>query len=305
MMTNLNEREQVIGLTRQWSQERFEDGRPRVPDKYLETLRGMTLEEVWLPLYIKGYHFQFEGDLKRLHPAQKMVGRAVTCTFVPARPDLCETVKEYGTGRGWNGTCNQWVIDSLTKGDVVVADMYDKVYNGTFIGGNLTTAIKARTKNGGAVIWGGIRDVEQMREIEDIQVCYRGIDPTPIRECVMTGFNGPTRIGKAVCMPGDVVFATESGVLFIPSHMVETVINEANKSHAKDIFGFEMLKKKIYTTAQVDSTIWSMDMLENMEKFLEEDERGEKYRSLDWNLEKLAANGDPAAEKEIMKRCLE
>ena len=50
MMTNLNVREQVIGLTKEWDQERFEDGRPRVPDKYLEILRGMTLEEVWLPL---------------------------------------------------------------------------------------------------------------------------------------------------------------------------------------------------------------------------------------------------------------
>ena len=176
MMTNLNVREQVIGLTKEWDQERFEDGRPRVPDEYLEILRGMTLEEVWLPLYIKGYRFQFEGSLNRLHPAVKMVGRAVTCTFVPARPDLCNAVIEYGEGRGWKGTCNQWVIDSLTQGDVVVADMYDKIYNGTFIGGNLTTAIKARTKNGGAVIWGGIRDVEQMRKIEDIEVCYRGVD---------------------------------------------------------------------------------------------------------------------------------
>ena len=96
MMTNLNVREQVIGLTKEWDQERFEDGRPRVPDEYLEILRGMTLEEVWLPLYIKGYRFQFEGSLNRLHPAVKMVGRAVTCTFVPARPDLCKAVKEYG-----------------------------------------------------------------------------------------------------------------------------------------------------------------------------------------------------------------
>lgn len=46
-------------------------------------------------------------------------------------------------------------------------------------------------------------------------------------------------------------------------------------------------------------------MLAEMEKFLEEDERGEKYRSLDWNLEKLAADGDPDAETEILKRCLE
>ena len=57
----------------------------------------------------------------------------------------------------------QWVIDSLVERDVVVCDMYDKIYKGTFLGGNLTTALHNRTKTGGAVIWGGIRDVEQMK----------------------------------------------------------------------------------------------------------------------------------------------
>lgn len=45
--------------------------------------------------------------------------------------------------------------------------MYDKIYKGTFLGGNLTTALQKRTKNGGAVIWGGIRDVEQMKKVPE------------------------------------------------------------------------------------------------------------------------------------------
>ncbi len=305
MELNLNRREQILEITSQWQGERFEDGRPKVPDYLLEMLRKMTLEEVWLPLYVQGYQFQFEGDLKRLHEKDKMVGRAVTCTFVPTRPDLLQVVKDYGKRMGWTGNCNQWVVDSLETSDVIVADMYDKIYNGTFVGGNLTTAIKSRTINGGAIIWGGIRDIEQMKKIDGVQVCYRGVDPTPIRECVMTGFNGVTRIGKAVCLPGDVVFSTESGVLFIPSHMVELVINEAKKSHAKDLFGFEMLRQGVYTTAQIDSTIWSLEMLENMEKFLNQNQQRAEYHKLDWSLEKSAAQGEPEAVKEIMKRCLE
>ncbi|KAI4444406.1 RraA family protein [Schaedlerella arabinosiphila] len=305
MELSLNRREEIQELTSQWRGERFEDGRPKVSDQLLEKIRKMTLEEVWLPLYVMGYQFQFEGELKRLHAKEKMVGRAVTCTFVPTRPDLFQATKAYGSKRGWTGTCNQWVVDSLTESDVVVADMYDKIYNGTFVGGNLTTAIKSRTGNGGAVIWGGVRDIEQMKKIEGIQVCYRGVDPTPIRECVMAGFNGVTRIGNAVCLPGDVVFSTESGVLFIPSHMVEIVVNEANKSHAKDIFGFEMLKQGIYTTAQIDSTIWSMEMLDKMEVFLNQYQQNKEYQGLDWSLEKSAALGKPDAVAEIMKRCLE
>lgn len=44
---------------------------------------------------------------------------------------------------GRKGNYNQWVIDSLVERDVVVADMYDKIYKGTFLGGNLTTAVEA------------------------------------------------------------------------------------------------------------------------------------------------------------------
>jgi regulator of RNase E activity RraA len=216
-----NDRDEIIQMTPQWKGERFSDGRPRVEDKYLMALRSLTLEEVWKPIYIKGYESQFEGRLQTLHnDERKLIGRAVTCTFCPTRPDLHETMFEIGMKEGRKGNYNQWVIDTLVDGDVVVADMYDKIYKGTFLGGNLTTAIKAKTKTGGGVIWGGIRDVEQMKKVEDVQVYYRGIDPTPIREFIMTGFNTPTRIGNAVCLPGDIVFGGGGGVLFIPSHGV-------------------------------------------------------------------------------------
>ncbi|MDW7659129.1 MAG: RraA family protein, partial [Bacillota bacterium] len=215
---SFNVRDEIIAITPQWKGERFPDGRPRVADKYLQALYGMTLEEVWKPIFVKGYDNQFEGHLKTLHTGKKLVGRAVTCSYCPTRPDLHETLFAIGMAEGRNGNYNQWVIDSLVEGDVVVADMYDKIYKGTFIGGNLSTAIATRTKTGGAVIWGGVRDLEQMETIDTIQVYYRGIDPTPIRDFVMTGFNTITRIGGAVCLPGDVVFGAGGGVLFIPSH---------------------------------------------------------------------------------------
>jgi regulator of RNase E activity RraA len=291
---HFNCKEDIIAITSQWKGERFDDGRPRVPDRYLEALKGMTLEEVWKPIFVKGYESQFEGDLKTLHTGRKLIGRAVTCTFVPTRPDLHEIMFAIGKSEGRKGNYNQWVIDSLVEGDVVVADMYDKIYKGTFIGGNLTTAISTRTKTGGAVIWGGIRDLEQMVKVENVQVYYRGIDPTPIRDFVMTGFNTPCRIGKAICLPGDVVFGAGGGVLFIPSHLVPEVVDGAAKTHIKDIFGFEMISANIFTTAQIDRATWTEEMLDLLVKFIKEDERGAKYRDLDWSREyELARNGNP------------
>ena len=292
---HFNSREEIIAMTPLWKGERLPDGRPKVADRHLKALHNLTLEEVWKPIFVKGYESQFEGRLHTLHDdGRKLVGRAVTATYCPYRPDLDGVVKDVGRSEGRTGTYNQWVVDNLMEGDVAVIDMYDKIYKGTFLGGNLTTALKNKTKTGGAIIWGGIRDVEQMKKVEGVQVYYRGIDPTPIREFVMTGFNTVTSFGGAVCLPGDVVFGAGGGVLFIPSHLVAEVVDGAAKTHVKDDFGFEMISQNKFTTAEIDRNTWTEPMLDMLMEWIATDPRGEKYRSLDWSHEyDLARNGDP------------
>ena len=298
-------REEMLAITPQWKGERFPDGRPRVPDRVLDALYGMTLEELWKPIFVKGYENQFIA-MKSLHPEFhedgtvkcKLVGRAVTAMYAPARPDYFEASAQIARSLGRTGTPNQWVIDSLTDRDVAVVDMYDKVYKGTFIGGNLTTAIRARTGTGGAVIWGGIRDVEQMQKVPDVQVYYRGIDPTPIRDFVMTGFNTPVRLGDgreaAICLPGDVVYGCSGGVLLIPPQLATEVVENGAKTQVKDMFGFEMISQNRFTTAQIDRNTWTEEMLDLLMDFIRTDPRGEPYRGIDWSVEyDLARNGDP------------
>ncbi len=285
--------------------ERFEDGRPKVADKYLDALYGMTLEELWKPIFVKGYESQFIA-MKSLRPEfkedgtvnRKLVGRAVTAMYAPARPDYKEAMNAMARAKGLSGTPNQWVIDSLTDRDVIVIDMFDKVYKGTFLGGNLTTAIHQKTGNGGAVIWGGIRDIEQMHRVPDVQVYYRGIDPTPIRDFVMTGMNCPVRLGDgrdaAICLPGDVVYGCSGGVLFIPPQLVVDVVDGGAKTQVKDLFGFEMISQNKFTTAQIDKNTWSEEMLDLLMEFIRTDERAAVYRDIDWSKEyDLARNGDP------------
>ncbi len=286
-------REEMIAMTPLWKGERFEDGRPRVPDSYLDALSKMTLEELWKPIFVKGYESQFEGDLRTLHPefnpdgtvSHKMIGRAITAVYAPRRPDLFAVGNEEAESLGRSGTPNQWVLDSLQDRDIAVIDMYDKIYKGTFLGGNLTTALHTRTGKGGAVIWGGIRDVEQMKTVPDVQVYYRGIDPTPIRDFAMTGFNCPARIGKAICMPGDIVFGCGGGVLFIPPHLVTEVVDGAQKTRAKDMFGFEMIKQNRFTTAQIDKNVWSEDMLDLLVEFIRTEPEAAEFRDIDWSKE--------------------
>lgn len=298
-------RDDIIAMTPQWKGERFPDGRPKVADKYLDALYGMTLEELWKPIFVQGYENQFIA-MKSLHPEFseagqvkcKLVGRAVTAVYAPTRPDYYEASCDMARANGWTGTPNQWVIDRLTDRDVLVVDMYDKIYKGTFLGGNLTTALKTKTGSGGAVIWGGIRDVEQMNRVEGVQVYYRGIDPTPIRDFAMLGLNVPARLGSgpktAICLPGDVVYGCSGGVLFIPPHLVVEVVENGAKTQVKDMFGFKMISENRFTTAQIDKNTWTEEMLDLLMEYIRTEPEAEAYRDIDWSKEyDLARNGDP------------
>ncbi|MDR1061329.1 MAG: RraA family protein [Clostridiales bacterium] len=276
--------EDIVQITKKWTGERLPDGRPKVSDDLLRRLRNITLEEAWGPLWTEGYHYQFEGEFRTTHKDTVLIGRAVTGVMVPKRPDLDSILIEYGEKEeGRRGTMNQWVIDQLIEDDVVVIDLFDKIYQGTFVGGNLSTAIHARTKRGGAVIWGGVRDLEQIIKIRDgHQTYYRGVDPTGIGDVTLVNLNGPCRIGKAICLPGDVVLGTVSGVLFIPPHLAEKCAVGAEKAHLRDMFAFGRLAEKVYTTAQVD-TYWTSAMMEDFISWCDADPRAESYRHLNWD----------------------
>jgi regulator of RNase E activity RraA len=277
--------EDIVQITPMWTGERFPDGRPRVPDDILRRMRNITLEEAWGPIWGKGYRYQFEGDFKVSHPGRVLVGRAVTAVMVPFRPDLNDTLLKYGHEQeGRRGFFNQWIIDSLQEDDVVVVDLFDKIYQGTFVGGNLSTAIATRTKRGGSVIWGGVRDLEQIVKIPSLQTYYRGNDPTGIGDVTLVGMNGPCRIGRAICLPGDVVLGTASGVLFIPPHLAEECVVGAEKSHVRDIFGFARLAEKRYTTAQIDAP-WTVPMWTDFLEWFEKEEAASDYRYLIWDKE--------------------
>lgn len=234
-------RDQMVRYTSQNPYERFEDGRPKVPDSVLEKLKSLTIEEIWSVLPGKGYNYQFAGDWQRLHPEKKLIGRAVAAQFMPARPDMAEVLGADAKTRCWQGSPNQWVIDTLKPNDVVVVDLFGKIEYGTFVGDNLATAIYAATGTG-MVVDGGIRDLEGIFPI-DMPVYFRGVHPSALRDVMLTGMNVPIRIGNATVMPGDVVFGDRGGIYFIPPHLLEEILQKAEITHIHD----EWTKNKFLT----------------------------------------------------------
>jgi 4-hydroxy-4-methyl-2-oxoglutarate aldolase len=243
-------REEMLRYTTKNPFERFEDGRPKVPDAILEKVKGLSAEEVWAVL--PGAHFanQYEGNWRILHPNRKLVGRAVTAQFMPIRPDVADISEAQATAKGLGHNANQRVIDTLKPGDVLVVDLFGKIEEGTLVGDNLATAIFAATGTG-FVVDGAIRDLEGIQPI-DMSVYCRGVHPTPIRNVMLTGLNIPVRIGSATVMPGDVVFGDSEGVYFIPPELVKQVVDKADETHVHD----EWTKAKLLTGKYKSSEIY-------------------------------------------------
>jgi regulator of RNase E activity RraA len=260
--------EQLVFYTAEWQGERFADGRPKVADSILERMKIVSIEEAWGVLRGHGYRNQFEGGWQMIHPDRTIVGRALTATYMPARPELQRRMLQQGHQQGRIGSMNSWPIDMLQKGDVYVADGFGKVIDGTLIGDNLGNAIYSKSGNG-VVFDGSLRDLEGLEEIEGFNAFVRGWDPSAIQEMMLMGLNVPIRIGRAAVLPGDVVLAKREGVIFIPAHLAESVVEQAEVVMLRDRFGHQRLREGKYTPGQIDAR-WSEEIERDFTKWLQD-----------------------------------
>lgn len=251
-------RDQLVYLTEEWKGERFPDGRPRVPDGLLERAKHISIEEAWGFLRNRGFNNQFEGQWKMIHNDRVMVGRALTAQYMPTRPDLKKRMEERGTANGRIGAMNSWPIDMLSEGDIYIADAYGKIADGTLIGDNLGNAIYAKSKNG-VIFDGSLRDLEGLAKIDGFNAFVRGWDPSYIQEMMLSGLNTMIRIGRATVLPGDLVIAKRGGVIFIPAHLAEEAIINAEFVALRDQFGHMRLREGKYTPGQIDRK-WTEDI---------------------------------------------
>jgi regulator of RNase E activity RraA len=260
--------EQIKGYTPEWKGERFPDGRPKVSDKMLERLKKVHLEEAWGVLRNKGYQNQFEGDWMIQFPDSAMTGRVVTAQYMPMRPDVDKVIKEIGKNEKRIGATNSWPIDVLKDGDVYVADSYGKIADGTLIGDNLGNAIYAKSHRG-VIFYGSVRDVEGLDDIKGFNSWTKGNDPSYIQQMMLSGINVPIRIGRATVLPGDAVLAKKYGVVFIPAHLLDTVVLNAEFISLRDQFGHQRLREGKYTPGQID-TAWTDEIKKDFLQWLKD-----------------------------------
>ncbi len=267
-------KEELIFLTPEWKGERYADGRPKVSDQLLNRLKLVTHEEAWAVLRNENYKFQYDDGWQTINPDSVLVGRAVTATFMPGRPDIHRVIDVKGhTKDGRVKSQNSWPIDLLTKRDVYVVDQFGAHEDGPTIGDNLGNSIFAKTGNG-IVYNGAIRDINGLKEIGSFTSFFRTYHPShhlnnPDGQLntTLVAINHPTRIGKATVMPGDAVLGRDGGVIFIPPHLVEKVVKTSEIVRLRDMFGHLRLREQKYTPGQID-TKWSDEIEKDFSAWL-------------------------------------
>lgn len=268
-------KEELLFLTPEWTGERFADGRPKVADAWLKRMKLVTLEEAWAVLRNANFKHSYDDGWQMINPDSVLVGRALTATFMPGRPDIHKVIDKKGHEKdGRVKSQNSWPIDMLVKGDVYVVNQFGAHEDGPTVGDNLGNSIY--TKSGNGIVYdGAIRDINGLKEIGGFTSLYRTYHPSHhlnnpdgALNTTLVAINHPTKIGKATVLPGDIVLGRDGGVIFIPPHLVEKVVKTSEIVRLRDMFGHERLRQQKYTPGQID-TRWSPEIEKDFSEWLQ------------------------------------
>lgn len=265
----------LIELTSEWEGERYPDGRPKVPEEILERMELVTLEEAWAVLRNANYNHQYAEGWEIINPDSVLVGRALTATFMPGRPDVQRVIQREGEEVGRTGSQNAWPVAMLQQGDVYVADQFGAHIDGPTIGDNVGSAIYANSGNG-IVYNGALRDVAGLKEIGGFTSYFRSYHPSHHLNnpdgrlnTTLVSINAPTRIGQVMVMPGDIVLGRDGGVIFIPPHLAEQVVETSEIVRLRDMFGQQRIREGVYGADQID-TRWSAEIERDFSQWIED-----------------------------------
>jgi len=163
--------------------------------------------------------------LRPTDPKARIVGRALTVRNVPADVPGADKVKAGVSGLGEIEAHNL-----AEAGDVIVLQGVDQVSN---LGG-ISATIGHRQGEIGAIVDGGVRDVDHSRAI-GLAVWSRSVSPITGKWRVETvAVNKPVTICGITVDPGDLVLADETGVCFIPRERAAEVLQRAQRNAAAE-----------------------------------------------------------------------
>ena len=188
--------------------------------KTIDILKGVSAATLTTVLLKQGLRNVWMRGTRPLKPGQgRVVGKAFTLRFVPAREDLA-------TPESWSSPIStRAAIEAMPEGCVAVADALGVLDAGIF--GDILCARMAKRKVAGLVTDGVMRDAEGVLA-SGMSVWCNGIAAPPsVAGLTFVGWQEPIACGGVAVFPGDIVVVDEDGAVLIPTKFLDVVVAEA------------------------------------------------------------------------------
>jgi len=184
------------------------------------TLSSVSSATITTVLLKKGLRNVWLRGTRPLGPGQpRVVGRAFTLRFVPAREDLA-------TPASWGAPIStRAAIEAMPAGCVAVVSAMGITDAGIF-GDILCERMKIRGV-GALVTDGVIRDVAGVLGTQLPVWCQGTAAPSSVTGLTFVGWQEPIDCGGVAVFPNDVIVVDADGAVLIPAAMLDDVISEA------------------------------------------------------------------------------
>jgi regulator of RNase E activity RraA len=182
----------------------------------LETLRGVSTATLTTILLKKGLRNIWIRGAMPLSPGQKrIVGRAFTLRFIPAREDLA-------TPESWSSPrSTRAAIEDMPEGCIAVADAMGVTDAGIF--GDILCARMVKKGVAGLITDGVIRDLVGVRGT-GLPVWCKGTAASPsVAGLTFVNWQEPIGCGGVAIHPGDIIVVDEDGAVVIPQALLQDV----------------------------------------------------------------------------------
>ena len=209
--------------------------RPALRPKTEALLRTASTATLTSQLLMRGLRTTFLAGLGPTRPDLRLVGRARTLRYAPAREDLGVRV-DYDNATD----VQRRAVEMVGPGDVLVIDARGKTGAASF-GHIIATRIAVRGAEG-LVTDGGLRDSPAFAEL-DLAAYFRA--PHATTSSVLhhpVGIDEPIGCADVLVMPGDVIVGDAEGVVVIPPHLADEVAAGAAQQEEVEAFALERIR---------------------------------------------------------------
>ncbi len=188
--------------------------------KIVETLSTVTTATLTTVLLKKGLRNVWLRGARPLRPEQpRLVGRAFTLRFVPAREDLA-------TPESWSSPIStRAAIEAMPAGCIAVVDAMGVADAGIF--GDILCARMHRRGVAALVTDGVVRDVAGVLATGLPVWCRGAAAPPSVAGLTFVAWQQPIGCGGVAVFPNDVIVADADGAVLIPAALLDDVIAQA------------------------------------------------------------------------------